>query len=301
MSKERTPMAERLSSLEGGHNGKKEEGHARKALVEQWRNAPEGVHQYVAGQIKDDSGDVIREWSSGARLWIGDQDEVMDSCQRPWVVETVDKAFEALGPRLNISVLERGFGMGLVAGEIWNHLRRLEKTSYTVIELNSQVANHARNIWLPKQIRSERSKATSEIGGTYSGSNIAVEIIEGDAVEETEKLAALGRKFHLIISDTFPLSKDENSVNDLLDLGTLIQLLEPDGVFAFFGYHSGYQGGMNERQRNLVEAHFGQINRTMVQGINPPPDYKYFNPENGPIVRELPVIICSKPRLQVAV
>lgn len=301
MSRERTlSMVEKLTpSIEGGHNGK--EIPTREELVKRWRNAPEGVYKYPAGAIKDGAGNVIRTWSAGARLWIGDQQEVMDSCQRPWVIETVKKAFETLGPKQNVSVLERGFGMGLVAGEIMDHLRRLPQGGYyTVIELNRQVAGHARNIWLPKQIRIDKNKATSEIGGSYNGPNISVEIIEGDAVQETERLAELKRKFHLIVSDTFPLSKDESSINDLLDLETLVKCLESDGVFAFFGFHVGFQGGMNERQRSLVESHFGHVSRTMIEGINSPPDYKYFNPENGSVVKELPVIICSKPRIQPA-
>lgn len=272
----------------------------RDVLIEQWRNAPEGVYRYPAGQAIDSQGNPY-EYSEGTRLWIGDQREVMDSCQRPWVIETVKKGFEPLDPEQRIEVLERGFGLGLTAGEIRDRLRRLkEGGSHTVIELNKQVANFVRTSWIKKQEAIDRARATSEIGGKYAGPNVVFELIEGDAVEETEKLVAIGREFDLIVSDTYPLSDDERSINDLIDLETLIKLLKPNGVFAFFGYHTGYQGGMNEKQRNLVERHFEEVSRTTVKGINPPPDYKYFNPENGPTVRELPVIICTKPRLLAA-
>lgn len=289
-----------VSMIEGNpkDNGvNKKESVSREALAEQWGNAPEGVIRYPAGKVLDTDGNVAYEYAAGARLWIGNELEVMDSCQRPWVVETVDKAFNALGPKPNVKVLERGFGLGLIAGEIIDRLRP-RGGSYTVIELNKQVADFAKTKWTQKQSQIDKARATSEIGGRYNGPNVSFEIIEGDAVEETEKLAESGERFDIIISDTFPLSEAERSINDLLDLETLVKCLNPNGVFAFFGYHSGFQGGMNERQRNLVEKYFEQVSRTIVKGINPPPDYKYFNPENGPVVRELPVIICTKPRIQ---
>lgn len=289
-------MTERRTGNGHKPNGK-EFSPSRQELIEAWRDASEGVTKYPAGQVTDNDGNVAYEYSAGARLWVGDQKEVMDSCQRPWAIETVKRAFEAFGPKQNVNVLERGFGMGLIAGEIMDHLRR-RGGYYTVIELNRKVAEFASRNWIGKQSQIDKARATSEIGGQYNGSSVTFEIIEGDAVTETKKLAALGRKFDIIISDTFPLTKDERSVNDLLDLETLIQCLNPNGVFAFFGYHSGYQGGMNERQRKLVENCFEEVSRTIVKGINPPPDYKYFNPENGSVVRELPVIICRKPRIQ---
>lgn len=268
----------------------------REILVGQWREAPEGIFRYQGGTATDSQG-IPYQYCEGVRLWIGDEKEVMDSCQRPWAVETVNKAFAALGNKQNVSVLERGFGIGLVAVEIMDHLRR-RGGSYTAIELNRNVADFARTTWTKKQNQIDKAKATSEIGGKFSGSNVTIEIVEGDSVTETEKMAKLGRRFDIIISDTFPLRKEERSINDLLDLATLIRCLNPDGVFAFFGYHADYLGGMNEKQRNLVEKYFEGVSRTVVKGINPPPDYKYFNPVNGSTVRELPVIICTKPRIQ---
>lgn len=287
--------------IDNGSSGERSEERERSALrqsrVEQWRTAREGVHRYSAGTAVDSQGNSY-EYPGGVRLWIGSELEVMDSCQKPWAVETVKRAFEALGSKQNVSVLERGFGIGLIAGEIMDHLRR-SGGSYTVIELNEGVANFAETTWVKQQDRIDKARAKSVIGGRYNksnGSGVTFEVIKGDAVEETEKMAASGRKFHIIISDTFPLIPEEMSVNDLLDLETLVKCLEPDGVFAFFGYHQGSQGGMNEKQRALVEAHFEEVTRTTVKGINPPPDYKYLNPPSGPVT-ELPVIICRKPRI----
>ena len=229
----------------------------------------------------------------------------MDSCQKPWVIETVDRAFTALddkGPsKQNVEVLERGFGLGQVASEIMDKLRPRGGT-YTVIELNKKNANYAQTTWTNKQNVIDKARVTSARGVRYDkdNPNVYINIIQGDAIEKTKELALAGSKFDIIISDTFPLLEEEKSINDLLDLAILVECLKPNGVFAFFGYHFGFQGGMNERQRNLVEAYFEDVSRTVVKGINPPPDYKYFNPENGPTVRELPVIICTKPRIQAA-
>ena len=185
--------------------------------------------------------------------------------------------------------------MGIVASAIVENLVPHGGT-YTVIELNKEVANYAKT-WKRRYKESIANMGSSMTSNT--GPQIFMDIIEGDAVQKTEELAADGKKFDLIISDTFPLSENESSVNDLLDLDTLVKLLNQDGVFAFFGYHSGFQGGMNDRQGNLIDTHFKTVSKSTVGGINPPPNYKYFNPENGHIVRELPVIICAKPRIQL--
>ncbi|MBI2028700.1 MAG: class I SAM-dependent methyltransferase [Candidatus Levybacteria bacterium] len=279
-------------------SGQAEKLTPREVLVEKWRNAPQDISRYRHGTAVDGEGNIY-EYSAGVRLWIGDQDEVMDSCQKPWAEETVRKAFEAfeeLGDKKDVRVLERGFGLGLIATQVMDYLRDLGG-SYTVIELNRKVANYANTTWRQKQTTISRAKATSEIGGIFRGLNVGIEVIEGDAFEETRRLAGEGKKFDIIISDTFPLSEDERSVNDLLDLETLVKCLEPDGVFAFFGYHAGYEGGMNDEQRNLVERNFNGVSRTLVT-VNPPLDYRFFQTSNGPL-RKLPVIICREPRPQL--
>lgn len=265
----------------------------RYALVEKWRHAPQGIWKYPADNAVDGDG-IEYVYPAGVRLWIGDEEEVMDSCQKPWAEETVRRAFEALGDKKNVRVLERGFGLGLIATEAMDYLRDVGG-EYTVIELNRKVAQYAETDWRKKQTTISKAKATSEMGGKFTGLDVGIEVIEGDAFEETRRLAEEGKKFNIIISDTFPLSKDERSVNDLLDLETVIKCLDPNGVFAFFGYHAGSKGGMNERQRSLIEKYFNDVHRTKVT-VNPPKHYRYFQTPNGPL-RELPVIICKDPRL----
>lgn len=280
-------MTERLTPInnEGG-----KELIPRETLVEEWRNASQRLYRYPRGEFRDPQGEILYTYPEGARLLILGQ-EVMDDCQTTWANATVDKAFESLGGKKDVDVLERGFGMGLVATRTFQHLE-IRGGTYTVIELNKQVAEYARTNWLNKQNRISKTRATSPLGGKDTGTNISFKLIEGDAYEETQKLAEAEDRFDIIISDTFPLSEEERSVNDLLDIETLVRCLRPDGVFAFFGYHAGSQGGMNDKQRAIIERFFNDVHITRV-AVSPPPDYQYFQTPNGPL-RELPVIICRQ-------
>ena len=278
----------------------------REALVERWKNAPNKIRKYPAGKITGSSGETLYEYSQGARLLILGE-EVMDTCQKPWANRTVDNAFYALDlkysrnatsstTKYDVHVLERGFGMGIIAARIMLHLTS-RRGSYTCIELNEETARYTDKTWRNRQNQIARLLAKSMPGGTARDAKyIPMTVIRGDAFEETAKLAQEEKKFDVVISDTYPLSEEEKSVNDLLDLEQLVKCLNPDGVFAFFGFHTGSEGVMNARQRNLVDKYFNNALTTWVQ-VSPPPDYKYFNPQSGP-VRRLPVIICTEPRIE---
>lgn len=276
--------------------------HTREELIERWKNARyDDVIRYPSGTSVDANG-LPFAYQSGARLIILGE-EVMDDCQTPWATATVDRAFDALRvSRRNqeikdVRVLERGFGMGLVATRVMQHLR-ITGGNYTAIELNEQVANHADGEWTRRQRRMETTAARSPIGAEDNVANrVGINILRGEAFYKTRELAAQGKKFDIIISDTYPLSTEEKSVNDLLDIDVLLECLAPDGVFAFFGYHTGSDGTLNAKQRSLIERHFENINITYVS-VSPSPDYKYFNPPSG-AVRRLPVIICTQPIFDV--
>lgn len=275
----------------------------RQRAVEEWRDARyDGVLTYPGGTVIDAQGKVLYVYDPGARLIILGQ-EVMDSCQRPWARETVNRAFDALRDNRRdaqlekVEVLERGFGMGIVASQIMRNLRRSGGGNYTCIELNEQVADYADTEWRRRQLTAARSEATAELGGKHRD-QIGIEITRGEAFEETARLAEEGREFDIIISDTYPLTKGERTVNDLMDLDRLVSCLKPDGVFAFFGYHEGYRGSLNVRQFGMLMRHFDKVDIDKV-AVNPPPDYKYFNPPNDP-VREIPVVICTKPKIYLA-
>lgn len=263
----------------------------RKMLVLAWKNAPERVIDYAGGTI---GANNIYEYEPGHRLLIGDgtkgeENQVMDSCETPWAFATIDKAFAEFpqnsGP---LRILERGFGMGITARRaIQNLITR--GGEYAVIELNRRNADYARG-WIKKQ-KSALLNMASGLPGTKP--DIHISIIEGEAYEETTKLAEAGEKFDIIISDTFPLSEDEQGINDLEDLDTLKRCLKPNGVFTFFAYFPGSAGGVVKRQENMITPHFRDYNVSSVE-ITPPPDYKYLQNENGPVKR-LAVVICKNP------
>lgn len=268
----------------------------RKEPIKWWKNAPEKVIPYAGGDFQDRQGNYLYTYDPGSRLLMGDETkeevvEVMDSCQTPWAHATVDGAFKELGNRDRpINVLERGFGMGIIASRIIHNLARYSGGTYTVIELNAQDAEYARR-WKSNQLHALTRAST--IRGVRPNHNIEINIIEGEAYEETAKLAEAGAKFDIIVSDTYPLTEDERGMNDLLDLETLKRCLEPKGVFAFFAHFPGSTEDVALEQERMINKHFEGYSRSRAS-INPPPDYKYLQPETGPI-RSLPVVICKNP------
>jgi len=274
----------------------------RKERIEWWKNAPERVEKYGGDDFKDHEGNILYSYDRGSRLLMGegqDEIEVMDSCQTPWAHATADAVFKELGNRDRpIRVLERGFGMGIIASRIIQNLAREDNGgTYTVIELNAQDAEYARR-WKTNQLHAlTRAGSLRGIRPTH---NIDINVLEGEAYEKTAKLAeALAdkpeEKFDIIISDTYPLTEDDRGMNDLLDLETLKRCLKPDGVFAFFAHFPGSTDDVSYGQASIIAKHFRNDTRTRVT-INPPPDYKYLQPETGPI-RSLPVVICKNPIL----
>lgn len=273
----------------------------RKERIEWWRTAPERVYEYESGNFFDESGNFLYSYQRGSTLIMGegeDEIQVMDTCQTPWAEATVDRAFEELGIKNRpIKVLERGFGMGIIASRIIQSLG-LHGGNYTVIELNEQDAEFAKGRWKPNQLSALTRFRT--IRGIRSNHNVDINIIPGEAYEETAKLAqALAEKpedkFDIIISDTYPLTEDERGMNDLLDLETLKQCLKPDGVFAFFAHFPGSTEDVAYKQASIITEHFRNYSVSRAN-INPPPHYKYLQPETGPI-RSLPVVICKNPIL----
>jgi len=303
-------IKERIGSLGPESNGgnpdnfvaKESLCNPREERIEWWRNAPERIEKYDGDDFKDHEGNILYSYERGTRLLIGegpDEVEVMDTCQTPWANATADVAFKELGEKNRpIKILERGFGMGLIASRLIQNLGRTNNGgSYTVIELNTKNAEYAKG-WKTNQLYSlTRSR---NLLGIRSNHNIEINIIEGEAYEETAKLAdALvdkpEEKFDIIISDTYPLTEDERSMNDLLDLETLKRCLKPDGVFGFFAHFPGSTDDVSYGQASIIARHFRNYTRTRVT-INPPPDYRYLQPETGPI-RSLPVVICKDPIL----
>lgn len=267
---------------------------SREEHLDRWRKAKEKIVQYGEGENIDSATGQTYRHGGGARLVILGED-VMDTCESPWADATVDLAFSRLRKRSDIEVLERGFGMGLVATEVIRNLVG-KGGNYTCIELNEEVAEYADSKWKKEQENLHRKLRQSTLGGkSRQPAEVGVEIIRGDAFEQTQELAEKGKKFDIIISDTYPLYDKEQGFNDILDLEMVLRCLEPDGIFAFFGYHPGSEGGLNDAQRSWVGRFFKETYITDVK-VYPPRSYSYLNNEGG-AVTQLPVIICSEPKL----
>lgn len=270
----------------------------RKERIEWWRKASERPEKYFGGEGIDKDGNPY-EYPAGTRLIIGRGKEtyqVMDSCETPWAFATVDMVFKELGSKSGeVDILERGFGMGITARRVIQNLVA-RGGSYTIIELNEQNAAYARE-WKRSQ---EYSLTRMTHGMQDTKPNISIDIIDGEAYEETARLLEAERKFDIIISDTFPLTEDEQGINDLQDLDVLKRCLKPGGVFSFFAYYPGSAGALElvKKQGEMIARHFDPRGVIISQArINPPPDYKYLHTDTGDPVRILPVIVCVKPIL----
>ncbi|MDX2092421.1 MAG: hypothetical protein SFX73_31445 [Kofleriaceae bacterium] len=255
--------------------------------------------EYPAGEVPS----LGLSYPAGRRLLvqIGDSTEqVMDTCESPWCSTTVQYAFDGLRHRRSsdaaganpIVILERGFGLGIIADYVFKKALDLHAVDYHVIELNRAVAKRARE-W----------KAAKEavLGGLFANlpegePSYSIHVHEGDAFEVTSGLLREGKKFHIIIADTYPL-KGEEGVNDLADLETSKHLLAPDGVFTFFAYTpSNKAGGLAAAQRDLIAEHFREYSVIESPGVRPPPEYSYMWQDGLPVQR-LMVVRCKKPRL----
>lgn len=261
----------------------------RTRLIELWKKAPVRQVDYLNGQVYLPDG-TSYSYQGGTTLYVGGE-QVMDECEIPWAFSTVDRTFLQLGERpYPIRVLERGWGMGIVARRVISHMV-VSGGTYVGIELNHKIAEDARE-WMKKQPRGLRTMAH---GMQAAEPKINIKILEGDAYEETLKLAKRDEGFDIIISDTFPLSREEQGINDLRDLETLKQCLAPGGVFTFYAYFPGSTGGIVRKQENMIVEHFNNYSLSHKR-VFPPPHYKYLQTEKGPVTN-LPVVICWNPKL----
>jgi hypothetical protein len=279
----------------------------RKKLVEEWRDSPAEIHYYWGGKYNDSKNNP-HEFTSGSRLFVGEKkNEVMDTCQRPWCESTVYGLFNGFTGSLapleekEPVCLLRGFGQGEQAQIILNELMVRGRGELHIIELNNDIVEtmqeflaESHKIILPKFRYGLQTK-------------IQITIHIGDAYQITENFLEEGKKFDVIISDTYPLSSEESSLNDILDIENQVKCLKPHGRFSFFAYsrdHLPNATGLTDEQRKRIDPHFetvlvknyvAQIDDPL-KGIGVPPDYKFLQMEDGP-VKFLPVVICTDPKL----
>ncbi len=287
-------------------NGKGKDELSERFLIEQWRKAPADIEPYGAGKVDLPNG-VSYEYREGKRLTILGK-QVMDTCEYPWASETVNFAFDQLthpNSSQPVRVLEMGFGLGITANRVIEQLKgRGLKGEYKVVELNHQVYLSA----LAWKKRKEDEFEEDDRIQPGSRPNIQIEVIEGEANQEARRLlreigSSENQKFDIIISDTFPLREEDQGINDIKDVPTVVRLLHSGGVFAFYPYvpttvsKADTEDGLTSKQRSLVGPYFDHISSryTREQPINPPKEYKYLFRKSG-AVRSLPVAVGVGPK-----
>lgn len=257
-------------------------------LAERWRTAPAHFLNYDAGITPDG-----RLYEKGRRLVIdvdGQPELVMDTCEKPLVEATVRAALANLEPGSNPQVLIRGFGLGIDFSLVTQTLIGLGGGSVHIIELNEEVAEVA------EMCAEATNESIANMGraNPETQPNIEIVVFKGDAAKITADLFDAGHTYNSILSDTYPLDKEEIGLNDLLDAGTVKKLLRPGGTFAFFGYYPGYEDDLNSSQKTKVLRNFIDLRATVVN-VNPPPEYTYLYNGDKPVL-ELTSFVCSRPR-----
>lgn len=279
--------------------------HDRDLALAEWERAKPRIIRYPGSSYEIDG--VGHRYGNGRRLEILGR-QVMDTCETPWANRTVHEAFKKAGelreqrglPQGPIGVLERGYGLGITAQRVSDSQRLTSGGSYDVIELNRGLAEKAR-AWENSQ-NLQRALSRTVLPGQLP--RVPVRIYEGDATVATRKRAqkvASGREkpADIIISDTYPQEDEEPGFNDIRDLDAIVACLDPKtGVFTFFAYFPGAEGGPSHTQRVVIERYFKnyEVSETDSPGIVPPREYRYlWTPDGRPVTR-LPVVICWNPR-----
>lgn len=271
--------------------------------IEAWRIAPAQVVNYPQERVATADGSIYFT-PEGKRLMIGDT-PVMDTCETPWADKTIELAFSVdqikrLPGNYKLKVLERGAGLNITGTRIIQRLMGRGLTTsgsaeYHVIELNEDVADMAEQ-WKGEMDRMVTS-IKAQMGTKF---NVDIFVHRGEAKEVTRRLIlGEGNKFNIILSDTYPLTREEKGINDIEDLDVISRGLykNSEGVFAFFPFYKGSEeiaedGYMASTQSAMLRPYFPH-RITAVADIKPPTGYTYLF-RGGSAVRKLPVIVCTK-------
>lgn len=287
MKERGTPMVEKRPDVNGNHGEQGKESTLRKTLVEQWRSAAVEIIEYDSGRAYNQG--IPYEFVKGIRLIIKGE-RVMDTCETPWCTATVDALFKDINVD-NTRILIRDFGLGIDSNLVFQKLVGLGRGELHIIELNHEIVQMARK-W-----RERRVSMIGTLGREVPATKPAVEIFihDGDVYEITKQMQERGEKFDIIISDTYPLSEEEEGTNDLLDLETLKKCLMEKGRFSFFAYFKDSSGGLHPTQKDPIIKHFANYAVSEVT-VSPPPDDGYLHTPEGNPIRSLPVVVCSNPK-----
>ncbi len=271
------------------------------ASTKEWSITPATVLEYDGGVICNPDGSIDYKYDSGKRLLIKDY-EVMDTCQKQFVQELVNAAFKRLTKKEGdpVRVFEAGWGLGISAERVMRNLaaRYFAFNSggeYRGVELNRDVYETAKT-W--------KTKWDQQIGALNENteepkSKLKSVLYHGEAGEVAEDFIKRGKKFDIIISDTFPIKPEQKAINDLIHMPIFIQLLDEKGVFAFVAYSKDANGYTKDKIRELQLSKFAKYFNGYRQydvPVNPPPDYEFLKERDGSIVRSLSFILCWGPR-----
>lgn len=266
----------------------------RDILTEQWRRAEaKFTWGYDGGSYRNNDGRVLYFYPRGDRLEIifqGRREQVMDSCEIPWCIATVNELTKDLHElSRKPKFLVRGFGLGIDSTLLVKRMSGLGGGEIDIIELNDQVADYAQD-WKSKQ---ERALILQSRQLLRPKPDVTIRVYRGDAGEVTAQFVGEKRKYDGILSDTYPFTEEEQGINDLLDLENLNQLLVSKGRLGFFAHFPGSTGGVYGKQGDLLFQHGFKYTVDYVS-VRPPPDYRYLHKEDGTPVRTLPVVVAWK-------
>lgn len=233
----------------------------REALIERWKNLPRKVNYYKGGTHLDGT-----PYPGGKTLTIGGE-QVMDTFEEDWCRTTVEMMFEGKkGPQ---TIIERGFGLGIMSEFIYRQMLTRGGTYY-IVELNKGVHADAEK-WVTAKNR--------ELARTPYPPNFSIILLspmDADAaIQQFEP-----RTFDLIFSDTHQIRPEERGINDLLEPAEMASRLKPDGRVSICSFHKKNQtDALDSRQDGLRKRHFREQRLKGVELI-PPTDCTYLD---GPV------------------
>ena len=190
-------------------------------------------------------------------LVVGEETQVMQSWERPLMRKMAEYATRNRG-----RVLEVGFGMGISASEIMT----LGCDDYVVIEPHPEIASRARS-W-----------------GRQQG--IPVTVVEDFWQNVFDKLG----RFDGVLFDVYAVNEEADTNNFRRFLPLAHHYLSQGGGVT---YYSGQTRAVAPDHMSLLLSNFSVVELTIVEGLNPPRNCKYWQSDHmmaaylrGPINRD---------------
>ena len=226
---------------------------------EEWTTFPVTRTKYDDGVVK------------GERLMIGGW-SVMEEWEKNMEQLTVARLLNDLPERANILI--RGEGLGYCTEAFIRGLSMTGGGEIHVIELHPEILEQGRK-------RTERILKTFP---PHQKESIKMVWNKGDALKVTRGLRS--NYFHRVRSDTFPLSKSEKDVNDVIDRDEIIRIMTDSGAFSPY---VGHRSATPEQLAYMNTRYFRHIEQFVVP-VTPPRDCHYYKDT------EMAIMICKGPR-----